>query len=615
MVIAAVVTYLPSLHGAFVFDDDRQIVANIFLQDSSYFWRAMTSDVWAFRDAPSGATSNYWRPTFVLWLMANYRLFGTESALGWHATSVLLHAAATAMAYLLLRRMRVSTLMACAMGLVFAVHPVHAESVAWISGCPDLLLTIAMFGAWMLALGARERPARWRQGAALALYALALMAKEVAVAFPLALFVSLGALDERALPARGRWLDAAKRTAPYVGLVALYFVARLLVFGTRGSSPMLFESAATAPSSTLFYLRKCVAPGIIGPSYPLRAVTPGTIGLANFWGPLTIVAVFTAFALWRGRRDPLAWIGLALAAGMLAPTMNVGAFDGDQIVHDRYLYTALLGGLMIALPALADLLGRALRKGRRAREAAVLALSVGASAPLAAHAMRASKAYESNLALWSVGVRSDPESQYAWRSLGLYLMEAGRAQEARRAMDRAIEIKPTQVALIARAELAMRGHRHDDAIEDLRDALDRFGPNISAYERIAVCLDALGRPGESAEELRKARRDIPTMKASITERMALYLERAGRLPEAAAELESVRGEARVNVDPRSRLALHRLGSLYFQMNRADDAKRVLEEFLSSAATLDDKDVQAARRSAQWMLDRIKPIGPSPQPHK
>src|SRR6476620_8766508 len=131
-----------SLSGGFVYDDNRQILRNPLIQEPSLYGQALVSDVWAFKCDGKIAASNYYRPTFVAGLIVNYRLFGT-SRFGWHLLNVLLHVGSCLLGFLLLRRWNISRNAAFAVALVFAVHPLHVESVAWISGSPDLLLSIA----------------------------------------------------------------------------------------------------------------------------------------------------------------------------------------------------------------------------------------------------------------------------------------------------------------------------------------------------------------------------------------------------------------------------------------------------------------------------------------
>src|SRR5262249_47741237 len=144
--VVCVVVFANSLSGEFVYDDLRQIVRNPLIQDNSLIGQALTSDVWAFKGDGSIAASNYWRPTFIAWLILNFRLFGT-APLGWHVTNLLLHTVVCILAFLLMRRWNFSEFLAFAITLIFAVHPVHVESVAWVSGSPDLLFAAAFLGS------------------------------------------------------------------------------------------------------------------------------------------------------------------------------------------------------------------------------------------------------------------------------------------------------------------------------------------------------------------------------------------------------------------------------------------------------------------------------------
>ncbi len=83
---SCVVVYANSLSGSFVYDDLRQIVRNPLIQDNGLFWKALSSDVWAFKGDGTAAASNYWRPTFTLWNIINFRLFGIDP-FGWHVTN------------------------------------------------------------------------------------------------------------------------------------------------------------------------------------------------------------------------------------------------------------------------------------------------------------------------------------------------------------------------------------------------------------------------------------------------------------------------------------------------------------------------------------------------
>ena len=182
--------YANAMRGEFVYDDNRQIARNALIQDNAHIGTALVSDVWAFKGGGAIAASNYWRPTFISWLIGNFRLFGLQPA-GWHMTNLLLHLVTVMLGYCLARGLRLGKPIAAAIALVFAVHPAHVESVSWISGSPDLLLAPALLGS-LLVVPSLVDSAGWRPWtAALGLYAVALGAKEVAMIFPAIVFVRM----------------------------------------------------------------------------------------------------------------------------------------------------------------------------------------------------------------------------------------------------------------------------------------------------------------------------------------------------------------------------------------------------------------------------------------
>jgi tetratricopeptide (TPR) repeat protein len=605
-VVAAFLVFANALRGDFVYDDQRQIVRNTLIQDPALLGRALASDVWAFKGG-AGANSNYWRPTFVAWLAANDRLFGLQSTVGWHLGNVLLHVLATALLFVVARRLGLAPPLAGAVALLFAVHPVHTESVAWISGVPDLLVAVALLAALALVLGAR--PARWRWPAALALYALALGAKEVALLVPLGAGVA-GALDpaRETATAAARWRRGLLAAAPFALLALVDLGLRQAILG-RFARPYaggadLAATLLTVPRVALFYLRQLALPLTLGPSYPLRAVTPESVGFASFWLPLLCgLAVLSAVTLWV-RRRPAGSAGLALALVTLAPAFDLGAFHPEQLVHDRYLYLPLAGFLLAAVPLVERGLARwpGLDPPR-----ATFALAALLALPLAAQTWSYNRAWLSEIPLWQRGVATDPGSAFNQLELGAALEGAGRLDEARAALDRSLALHPIPNARVARARVAAAQGRFADAQRDLGALLGGEATGVDAYtlyqawEALAIAEDRQGRPDEAARDLRAARAALPIYAAALTEKLAIELYQSGRKAEALAELEAYRIEARREPLPESRRVLFRLGLLYAELGREAEARRAWQEYLDVTATLADPPTLDLRRRVEAAL--------------
>src|SRR5690242_2599957 len=146
---AAILPYLGSLRFGFVYDDGFQLALPAIRS-----WKAVPG---YFINSIPGISVRYYRPLFFLWLRVNFFLWGAR-AWGWHLTSVALHAAVSIFVLLVLRRYFKDPRCAVAGALVFAVHPAHIETVAWISGCTDSLMALGLVSSLWLWMRNVEAP-------------------------------------------------------------------------------------------------------------------------------------------------------------------------------------------------------------------------------------------------------------------------------------------------------------------------------------------------------------------------------------------------------------------------------------------------------------------------
>lgn len=597
-----------SLRGAFVHDDTRQIVRNHFIQDPRQLGRAVTSDVWAFKGGPDEIRSNYWRPAFVLWLALQYHLFGLSSTLGWHLANLALHTLVCLLAYAFAGRLGLPWPAAAGVAFLFAAHPSHAESVAWISGSPDLLAAAAVLGALLLLPPTAGPPARPRSIASWGLGLLAMLSKEVAVTLPApVLAVEASSTSGGPLPERLR--RGARAALPFALAGLLVLAARHAVLGQlQISSPWggsAGDVALTLPSVVWFYLRQSFLPLTVAPSYPLRPVSAATAGLESFALPLLGCLAAATAAILLVRRHPRAVVGLTLFAAPLLPALNVGAFLEEQLVHDRYLYLPLLGLLLALAEPFAALLAR--QPASRARRAAVLSSAVLflLSLPVAALTARAGRAWGSELALWQRGVEADPGSAFNRVELARALRDAGRLEEALEHLDRAVAVRPSAMPLLNRAEVMLDLDRPADAVRDLEEVVRRTPRSSRAWERLALAHSALGNLDSAASALRSGREHAPERRCGLTDNLAVVLVRQGRADDALAELEDVRtlalsGQER---NPPCHRSLFHLGVLYAERGRPADAAAAFSDFLAVSALDRDPQSQKNRGAARRFLSQ------------
>jgi tetratricopeptide (TPR) repeat protein len=641
LVLLAVLTFAVFanvLDGDFIYDDTRQILQNPVVRDRGQLWTAFTTDVWAFKSGGTETVSDYWRPIFVLWLVINERLFGLENTAGWHLANVLLHIATAVLAYIFLHRLKISRPITTAVVLVFLLHPTHVETVSWISGSPDLLMALPILGACLLLVVHKETAGSKPYLGALLLFTVALLAKEAAVLFPLLvfLFYLLRPSDNSKFDLKNV-LEAGRRTLPFLLIAALYLAARAAILGQlfteRPWQQPLINILLTLPSMMDFYLRQTVFPLQLGPSYPIRIISPDGITLQNFWLPLLVTIITLAVLFWLVRRAWVKQLGLAFFLLFLLPSFNVNAFHPEHLVHDRYLYLPLLGFLIIAVlaldRALSKLTGRSPLPVGKPLQLGVLTLLVTAvlCLPLALQTVRYNTAWKSDLALWERGVQSDPTSILNTYLYGYHLFRDGQLEAAETEMDKVIESRPLTgpyytylhavEARLERADIAARQGRTEQARQDLEVVIALSPADIDdesradldaqqqrAFERLALSY-MQEEDGETAVMiLENARRQLPQLACTFTTNLAVTLYLSGQKERALSELESVQDRVELEYTPLCKMSLFYLGQLYLELGQTAKARTSFIEFLAASDTFYDSQTVNLREQTNQILGQI-----------
>ncbi|HYL06385.1 MAG TPA: tetratricopeptide repeat protein [Thermoanaerobaculia bacterium] len=353
--------FLPVLGNGFVdFDDPQYVFANPHvrqgLSGAGLRW-ALTAQV-----------GGNWHPLTLASHMLDVQLFGLNPK-GHHLTSLLLHLANVLLLFAVLRRMTGSRLRSAAVAALFAVHPLHVESVAWVAERKDLLCGLF----WMLSLAAYLRysraPSAGRYLLVAAAFSASLMAKAMAVSLPLVLLLlDWWPLDRwqgwrRREPGGGRqpgprarrvrqalWLAAEKLPllclAAAGGAIAMRTQAEPLASG--GGAPLALR-LANALTSYFAYLGKFLDPRHLGVFYPFEAV-PASRAIA---AALSLVAI-TVLAGLAARRAPYLIVGWLWYLVTLAPVIGVLQV-GWQGLADRYTYLPSIGLFVAVVWGIADL--------------------------------------------------------------------------------------------------------------------------------------------------------------------------------------------------------------------------------------------------------------------
>ena len=540
--------YLPAFQAGFVWDDEVFTDAAA-VREWSGLWR-----IWfSFSPRAIPNEGHYWPLVYsTFWL--EHKLWGF-APFGYHAVNVLLHAVNTLLLWRLARRLRLPG--AWLLAALFAVHPLHVESVAWVIERKDLLSALFYLAAFLAWLRCAEAPDGGRKHylLALGLFVAGLLCKSIVVTLPLAL-----AICHWWQCGRLRAVDLA-RLAPFAAVGAAIALADMAFYADReplALSWTLAERVLIASQALWFYAGKLLWPAgliVIYPHWPVDASDP----LA--WGyPVALLALLAVLWLLRQRlgRGPLA--GVLFFAVTLSPVLGFVDYGYMQFsfVADRYQYLAGIGLLAVASGTAAVAAGALALPWRRCAAAA----GAVAIAVLAVLTFLQAELYRDEETFFSHIVAHNPAARGAQGNLGKALLDTGRPQEALAAFRAALERAPDDTDVLANA---------------------------------GVALIRTGRPGQAETLLRRALALDPQHRI-VLQNLAESLRKQGSFEEALAYYR-----AAIEVDAGNALAYAGMGDALLRLERHQEALRNFERALALDPGLDQ--VRSLRRSALAHLGR------------
>ncbi|MCE5228702.1 tetratricopeptide repeat protein [bacterium] len=528
----AALAYSPALNGQFVWDDEFAIQRN-FLFNSFDGLRQIWTNVGGIPEE-----EHYWPLTYsVLWIEWNA---WAGNPAGFHIFNFILHGLVVVQLWRLARRIGAPGAAGAAIGAaLFALHPVHAEAVAWIISIKDLLAALLSLVCVELYLdgerGGWKRPA-WAGVVA----AAAMLCKSSPVT--LAGTIAILAWHRRGRIERRDWLWIGTLGAVTlgIGLADAWMVSHREII-RPWPIPHVTDRVMQSGWILWLYLEKLAWPFGLGPAYPkfaLDATRPIN------WLPLVLVFVATA-GLWLARRKigraPLAcWLFYGVS---LAPVVGVIPFNFMKIspAADRYQYFASIGPLMLAGAAIGRMIQNSAANKIRWR-CAVAALLAG----LAILSWRQAAYYSDSATLFKRGIATAPHSAYMKQALGSDHLKRRQFDKAEDLYRKALDIEPNDWETVCNLGLALfsQGKEHD-AAELCERAIGR-GCNDSAVLSSYAWLLATTRdptlrnPRKAVELAQRAVRNPRDEHARYWQSLSLALEADGRIAEALEAAKKAR---------------------------------------------------------------------------
>jgi tetratricopeptide (TPR) repeat protein len=488
--------YCRDLKYDFILDDMPLILVNQPIPSWHNLKMAFITDIFFIHGSsvPIVLPAMHYRPVFTLWLTMNQLLFGSVFP-WWHLTSLLLHICVIFLVYKLGVKVLTERWTAALAALLFAFHPIHVESVSYVSASTDLLVTLFLLIAFLSYSRFREQDASpGYLVAALFTAALAMLSKETAAMFPWIL-VAYEAL-RKIPPGRSRWWMRFVWTLPFFAVVAIYAVVRTLLFGRNlgpGPGGSRLAAIADTPLVLIVYLRNLLWSFRLSFFYPVEWASKWTL----LKGAGVVFTLVIATFLWNHYRDrpgirlQLLWTAILF----VPPVIAVTTFLKEDWVHDRHMYLVSVPFCLIVAALLTD--------PKLPRRASVIVSSFILAVLLVATAVQIPR-FSDGLSIFESALKVAPRNALAHRYFAAALYSCG---------------------------------HYEDAFREFRITAQLRPKDPAAYREYAEALVGVGRDEEAATEYAKAL----NYSASPTPYRAFLLYRLGTIDLKYSK--SVAGEA------------------------------------------------------------------------
>ncbi len=569
-----------SLSGEFVFDDIKYIVHNESLRGPINPVKVLTTDELVFSTSYSKDIAlPYHGRLFTLWLMLGYRWFHLWTP-GWHLLSILVHLGATLLVFLTVREFLGQKSIAAVAAILFAVHPIHSQAVAWVTAGAHELLTLFFLLSLYFYLRARSTHAIRHWILSLSFFALSTMIKESALSLT---FVVIGL--EFLLPDRTG--DSRQPSHSFAGIrrvlihssgflfiSLLYLLERYRGLGFLSWEHPLnkdvtpFDVIFTIPTVVLSYFMHLLFPFRLSLIYFVAFVRSGAS--PAFLISTLILLLLAACLFWLRRfvsalQDRTA-VNASVLAGLLfwiplLPVLNLRAFHPEYLVQDRYAY----------LPSVGFCIGIAMFWILLLKKSKSTWLQMGVTAALAvgllAGTAQGNRIWHDSVALWERAETNRPQSWDVHYNVGLALLEHGRYAESERELQEAARLAPADAAVMNNLGLAqMNLTETDRAIQSFERAIQLDPKLAEAYNNLGTLQFRMNNFLAAEKTLRMALAVDPRSKEALYNLARLHMAR-GDMQAAVDTWDRL-----LRINPGDAEARWQFGLTLKSLNRLEEAR-------------------------------------------
>jgi tetratricopeptide (TPR) repeat protein len=599
LALAATLVFFQVRNFDFInYDDGNYVTQN------QHVLNGLTADSikWAFT---TGHAAN-WHPLTWLSLMLDCQLFGNNPG-PIHLINLLLHIASTLLLFTVLKKMTASIWPSAFVAALFAIHPAHVESVAWIAERKDVLSTLF----WMLTLlayvGYVRRPAVYRYALALVFFALGLMAKPMLVTLPVIL-LPLDYWPLNRLYNAKLFYKAVIEKIPFFALSAISSVITFFVQRSGGAmidfqTIPLSSRIANAFLSYFRYIGKLFWPQNLAVFYPFD------VGSFPLWQialcALLLIAI-SVCVIYFGRKRKYLLTGWFWFVAALIPVIGLVQV-GPQAFSDRYTYVPYIGLFIMLAWGFHELVaGHPYKKIVIGTSAAVVLIA------LAAGSFRQTSYWKNSFTLFSHAVEVTQNNYTAQNNLAQDLLARGKTSLAIEHLEKAIQIKPDSVPAHVNLGAALQHQgKFAQAVAQYNKALELMPDLAQARYNLAVTLISQGKLDEALDQLRITIRLKPDWTAPMNNLawfIAAHPELKNRDANEAVLVARRACELTNNRDPD---LLDTLAASYAAAGRFEEAVNTAQKALQLAETAGQSQIKSDIQSHLVFYMQGKPyIQPS-----
>lgn len=514
VIFFSLTVYVNSLSGDFIWDDIEQIEDNPVIKDIRNIPSFFTSDLWRLISNPT-IGSYYYRPFFLLSLAVDYNLWELNP-FGYHITNLILHAISSFMVYIVGRRLFSNHIPAFIGSLLFAIHPVHVESIAWISGRTDPMAAVFFLLSFYLYILFRDGKGFIMLIFSLTAYFFSLLSKEIGITLPLLLLVYELSFKQQSVIqdnhshpplTNGGWGDFRDNRIRIlriagiyliVSVVYLYIRAQVLgeAIGQSSSSPPIDKRIYTSFGIILDYIQIMILPVNLKVLYdtPLRE---SFFDLKVIFSLLLLAAVFISTLL-SYRKDKTVFFIAVWFFITILPVSNLVPLK-PTMMAERYVYIpsigiCLLGGLVFYKICR---IGSPLFSCSRALILILFSI-------ISLMTFQRNKLWTNETVYFEKVAEDAPQNAYAHHNLGDVYRKTGRMRQAVSEWQKAVEIYPLHPeANNSLANIALMQGDYPEAVRRYRIALRSRPENPESHYNIAIALERLGNTDEAISHYRE----------------------------------------------------------------------------------------------------------------